>query len=94
MSVKEYKEITVADGETSAAFSIDQFNSALAVQIQPVGTARVELSLFAEPTSLQWEPWIFGDVSTTTSAEFSSAVKAVRIVSVSGVANAAVSSLG
>ena len=94
MSVKEYKEITVADGETSAAFSIDQFNSALAVQIQPVGTARVELSLFAEPTSLQWEPWTFGDVTSIKSASLNSAVKSIRIVSVAGICNAAVSSIG
>ena len=92
MATYVYQDISVATGATSPAVVVP-VNSSVGVQVTPVsgGSAYLQYSLYASPTSDQWITWIHGTVTATKSVDLSPSVRNVRLVSVSGAATAVMS---
>ena len=92
MATSIYQELSVATGTTGLAFEIP-VESSVGVQVTPAsgGSAYLQYSLYASPTSDRWITWIHGTVTATKSVDLSPSVRNVRLVSVSGAATAVIS---
>ena len=81
--------ISVASGQTSDWYGMPQNLGALAMQLVPAGSARVEYTLDREGAkndTATGVPWPDGDVSVVTD-DNARGVAAIRLVSASGTAD-------
>jgi len=85
-------EISVAGGETSDILYAKDDVAEIGMQVAPEGTAYIEYTLSpmseAASGSADWVKWDPGDVTENTAGFTSKSITALRLVSVSGAADA------